>query len=65
MAKLYYKHEFVTKLKEYLADAVREELTAFSGDTSDNANIALRNRIAGMYDLISFVETAVKLEEDD
>lgn len=64
MAHLYYKHEFVDRLKTHVSDAVRKELNAFAEDTSETASIALRNRIAGMYDLIDVVVQNIDEEED-
>ena len=64
MAGLYYKHEFVDRLKTHLSDAVRMELDAFADDISDTASFALRNRIAGMYDLIDIVEKKINEEEE-
>lgn len=65
MSKLYYKNEFVDRLKTYLADGVRVELNVFATDLSDTASIALRNRIAGMYDLVDLVEQKINEEEED
>ena len=65
MAKLYYKNEFVEKLKLYLAEAVRVELNEFASDTTEAADSALRNRIAGMYDLIDLVERKLSEEEEE
>ena len=63
MSRLYYRHEFVAKLKTMLSDAIKKEIDTFADNDSDSGNIALRHRITGMYNLISFVEK--KLEEED
>ena len=64
MASLYYKNELLDKMKIQISDAVREEINAFADDNSEQANIALRNRIAGMYDLADIVEKSIKGEEE-
>ena len=53
------------RLKTHVSDAVRMELNAFAEDTSETASIALRNRIAGMYDLIDVVVKKINEEEDE
>ena len=63
MASLYYKNELLDEMKIQISDAVREEIKAFANDNSEQANIALRNRIAGMYDLADIVEKSIKVEE--
>ena len=65
MGKLYYKNEFVDRLKMYLADGVRMELNGFATDTSEIASIAVRNRIAGMIDLVDLVEQKISEEEEE
>ena len=65
MGKLYYAHELNNLMKYHIADAVREEITAFADDTSEAGNMALRNRIAGMYDLADFIEKDLDKEEED
>lgn len=64
MASLYYKNELLDEMKIQIADAVRKEIEAFADDNSEPANIALRNRIAGMYDLADVVEQSIKGEEE-
>lgn len=64
MASLYYKNELLDEMKIQIADAVRKEIEAFADDNSEPANIALRNRIAGMYDLADVVEKSIKGEEE-
>ena len=64
MASLYYKNELLDEMKIQIADAVRKEIEAFADDNSETANIALRNRIAGMYDLADVVEKSIKGEEE-
>ena len=64
MASLYYKNELLDERKIQIADAVRKEIEAFADDNSEPANIALRNRIAGMYDLADVVEKSIKGEEE-
>ena len=64
MASLYYKNELLDQMKIKISDAVREEINAFADDNSEQANIALRNRIAGMYDLADIVEKSIKGEEE-
>ena len=64
MASLYYKNELLDEMKIQIADAVRKEIEAFADDNSEPANIALRNRIAGMYDLADVVEMSIKGEEE-
>ena len=64
MASLYYKNELLDQMKIQISDAVREEINAFADDNSEQANIALRNRIAGMYDLADIVEKSIKGEEE-
>ena len=63
MASLYYKEELLEQMQMSISDAVREEIKAFADDNSEQANIALRNRIAGMYDLADIVEKSIKVEE--
>ena len=63
MASLYYKNELLDEMKIQIADAVRKEIEAFADDNSEPANIALRNRIAGMYDLADIVKKSIKVEE--
>jgi len=65
MGNLYYKKEVLELLKVNLAEAVRAEITAFSEDLSEPGNIALRNRIAGMYDLVDIVEKKFSEEDGD
>lgn len=65
MSKIYYQEEIVDLIKVHLSDAIRSEITAFAGDITEVGNIALRNRIAGMYDLIDLVEKDLVEKEDD
>ena len=65
MASLYYKNELLDEMKIQIADAVRKEIEAFADDNSEPANIALRNRIAGMYDLADIIEKSFKGEEEE
>ena len=63
MVSLYYKEELLEQMQMSISDAIREEIKAFADDNSEQANIALRNRIAGMYDLADIVEKSIKVEE--
>ena len=65
MASLYYKNELLNEMKIQISNAIREEINAFADDNSEQANIALRNRIAGMYDLADIIEKSFKGEEEE
>lgn len=65
MSKMYYRTEVAEVLKSSLTNAIRKELTAFADSVGEESNIALRNRIAGMYDLIDTVQQDMEDAEND
>lgn len=66
MSKQYYRYdEIVDCMKAHALDLIGDELNSFSDDNSDAGNIAFRNRVAGIIDLINYMNTAIKETDDD
>ncbi len=66
MSKQYYRYdEIVDCMKAHALDLIGDELNSFSEDTGEAANIAFRNRVAGIIDLINYMDTAIKETDDD
>ena len=64
-SNLFYRSEIVNYLKANALDLIGKELNCFSDDTSEAANIAFRNRVAGIIDMIDHMDTVTKEKEDD
>lgn len=62
---LFYRNEMVNYMKTNALDLIRNELNQFAMDTSDQANIAFRNRCAGIIDMIDHIENVAKEQEND
>ena len=64
-SNLFYRSEMVNYLKSHALDLIGHELNNFSDDNSDAGNIAFRNRVAGIIDLIDHMEVVTKEPDDD
>ena len=64
-SNLFYRSEMVNYLKANALDLITKELNSFSDDTSEAANIAFRNRVAGIIDMIDHMEIVTKENDDE
>ena len=64
-SNLFYRSEMVNYLKANALDLITKELNSFSDDTSEAANIAFRNRVAGIIDMIDHIEATTKEIENN
>lgn len=62
---LFYRNEMVDYLKANALDLITKELSTFAVDNTDTANIAFRNRVAGIIDLIDHMQIVTKENEDE
>ena len=62
---LFYRNEMVDYLKANALDLITKELNSFSDDTGEAANIAFRNRVAGIIDMIDHMEIVTKENDDE
>lgn len=66
MSKQYYRYdEIVDCMKAHALDLIGDELNSFSDDNSEAANIAFRNRVAGIIDMINHMDTVTKENDDE
>ena len=64
-SNLFYRSEMVNYLKANALDLITKELNSFAEDTSDAGNIAFRNRVAGIIDMINHMDAVTKENEND
>ena len=62
---LFYRNEMVDYLKANALDLIIKELNSFAEDTGEAANIAFRNRVAGIIDMIDHMDTVTKENDDE
>lgn len=62
---LFYRNEMVDYLKAHALDLIIKELNSFAEDTGEAANIAFRNRVAGIIDMIDHMDTVTKENGDE
>lgn len=62
---LFYRNEMVDYLKAHALDLIIKELNSFAEDTGEAANIAFRNRVAGIIDMIDHMDTVTKENDDE
>ena len=62
---LFYRNEMVDYLKANALDLIIKELNSFTEDTGEAANIAFRNRVAGIIDMIDHMEIVTKETDDE
>ena len=62
---LFYRNEMVDYLKAHALDLIIKELNSFAEDTGEAANIAFRNRVAGIIDMINHMDTVTKENDDE
>jgi hypothetical protein len=62
---LFYRNEMVDYLKAHALDLIIKELNSFAEDTGESANIAFRNRVAGIIDMIDHMDTVTKENDDE
>lgn len=62
---LFYRNEMVDYLKANALDLIIKELNSFAEDTGEDANIAFRNRVAGIIDMIDHMDTVTKENDDE
>lgn len=62
---LFYRNEMVDYLKASALDLITKELNSFAEDTGEAANIAFRNRVAGIIDMIDHMDTVTKENDDE
>lgn len=62
---LFYRNEMVDYLKAHALDLIIKELNSFAEDTGEAANIAFRNRVAGIIDMIDHMEIVTKETDDE
>ena len=62
---LFYRNEMVDYLKAHALDLIIKELNSFAEDTGEAANIAFRNRVAGIIDMIDHMEIVTKENDDE
>ena len=66
MSKQYYRYdEIVDCMKAHALDLIGDELNSFAEDTGEAANIAFRNRVAGIIDMIDHMDTVTKENDDE
>lgn len=66
MSKQYYCYdEIVDCMKAHALDLIGDELNSFAEDTGEAANIAFRNRVAGIIDMINHMDTVTKENDDE
>lgn len=66
MSKQYYRYdEIVDCMKAHALDLIGDELNSFAEDTGEAANIAFRNRVAGIIDMINHMDTVTKENDDE
>ena len=66
MSKQYYRYdEIVDCMKAHALDLIGDELNSFSDDNSEAGNIAFRNRVAGIIDMINHMDTVTKENDDE
>ena len=64
-SNLFYRSEMVNYLKSHALDLISDELSSFSDDNSDAGNIAFRNRVAGIIDMIDHMDAVTKENENN
>lgn len=62
---LFYRNEMVDYLKAHALDLIIKELNSFAEDTGEAANIAFRNRVAGIIDMVNHMEIVTKENDDE
>lgn len=62
---LFYRNEMVDYLKANALDLIIKELNSFAEDTGEAANIAFRNRVAGIIDMIDHMDAVTKENDDE